>query len=205
MGAIATIGIFSILWRENRLYRFFEHLFIGVACGYLLCRSYIDVIKPMWWNPIVVDGAWWRMFPFFIALMYYFVYSRKYSWVAKLLIGFMFGLTAGDTVKAFVTRYSPQLGSSFKPLIVKAGASAVDWQASFSSWVFLVVLLCVISYFFFSIEHKHFGLKTSSKLGRWFIMVYLGAIFGTTVMGRMSLLISRLLYLFRDWIPLVKV
>lgn len=203
-GAIATIGIFSILWRENKLYRFFEHLFIGLASGLILARNFTNIIKPMWWDAIVSEGAWWRMFPLFIALMYYFVYSRKYSWVARLVIGFFFGWWAGAGIKAFVTRYSPQLESSFKPLIAKASAGAVDWLASFSNWIFLIALLCVVSYFFFSIEHKRPTLRTSSSLGRWFIMIYLGAIFGTTVMGRMSLLIARLLYLFREWIPLLQ-
>lgn len=203
-GAIATIAIFSILWRENKLYRFFEHLFIGLASGLLLYRSFTNIIKPMWWDAMVNEGAWWRMFPLIVALMYYFVYSRKYSWVARLVIGVFFGWYAGAGIKAFVTRYSPQIGSSFKPLIVKSSSTAIDWYASFSGWVFLITLLCVVTYFFFSIEHKRPVLRTSSLLGRWFIMIYLGAIFGTTVMGRMSLLIARLLYLFRDWIPLVK-
>ncbi|MBI2300973.1 MAG: hypothetical protein HYU66_18840, partial [Armatimonadetes bacterium] len=33
MGAIATLAILSVVYRENRFYRFFEHVFIGVATG----------------------------------------------------------------------------------------------------------------------------------------------------------------------------
>jgi len=34
-------------------------------------------------------------------------------------------------------------------------------------------------------------------------MIAFGASFGYTVMGRLSLLIGRINYLFQDWIPLI--
>lgn len=33
LGGIATLAIFSFLIKENSFYRFFEHLFIGIAAG----------------------------------------------------------------------------------------------------------------------------------------------------------------------------
>ena len=42
IGGFFTLGIFSYLWRENRFYRFCEHLFIGIAAGWaLLARRWI--------------------------------------------------------------------------------------------------------------------------------------------------------------------
>ncbi len=35
LSGIGTLAIFSFLLKENAFYRFFEHLFIGIAAGYL--------------------------------------------------------------------------------------------------------------------------------------------------------------------------
>ena len=31
VGVIATIGLYTVLYRENKFYRFFEHVFLGLA------------------------------------------------------------------------------------------------------------------------------------------------------------------------------
>ena len=33
IGVGCTLGIYSILYKENKIYRFFEHLYIGLASG----------------------------------------------------------------------------------------------------------------------------------------------------------------------------
>ena len=57
-------------------------------------------------------------------------------------------------------------------------------------------------YFYFSKEHK--GVWESAKVGIWFIMIAFGAHFGYTVMGRISLLIGQVQFIFIDWLKLVK-
>ena len=67
----------------------------------------------------------------------------------------------------------------------------------------LIGVICTISYFYFSREHKGL-LKVTSSIGIWFVMVGFGASFGYTVMARVSLLIGRLQFLFTDWIHLIR-
>lgn len=58
----------------------------------------------------------------------------------------------------------------------------------------IILFLGVIStlvYFFFSIEHKG-GVRVVSRIGVYFLMIYFGASYGYTVMGRLSLLYGRL-------------
>ena len=57
------------------------------------------------------------------------------------------------------------------------------------------------SYFFFSFEHKHVVVQRTAAAGRWFLMIGFGAIFGATVMGRMTLFIGRLNFILTDWWP----
>lgn len=55
-GAICTFAIFSILYRENRYYRLFEHIFIGLATGYGFYTTWSEVLEPDWWKPLVTEG-----------------------------------------------------------------------------------------------------------------------------------------------------
>ena len=60
-----------------------------------------------------------------------------------------------------------------------------------------------MSYFFFSIPHEgKVGrvLGRSAGAGRWFLMIAFGAMFGNTVMARISLFIGRVQFLLNDWI-----
>lgn len=60
-----------------------------------------------------------------------------------------------------------------------------------SSIVLFLGVISVLVYFFFSIEHKG-AVKWVSYVGISFLMIYFGASYGYTVMGRLSLLYGRL-------------
>ena len=74
----------------------------------------------------------------------------------------------------------------------------------FSSWPLITNILiilgvfCALTYFYFSKEHTGaFG--ASAKFGIWTLMVGFGAGFGLTVMGRVSLLAERVVFI-RDYL-----
>jgi small neutral amino acid transporter SnatA (MarC family) len=60
-----------------------------------------------------------------------------------------------------------------------------------------------MAYFFFSIDHKSRGMRSTASLGRWFLMFAFGAMFGSTVMARMALFIGRLDFITNEWGPVV--
>lgn len=62
----------------------------------------------------------------------------------------------------------------------------------FTTIVIFVGVFCVLFYFFFSIEHKG-PVRAFSRVGILFLMIYFGASYGNTVMGRLSLLYGRVL------------
>ena len=70
--------------------------------------------------------------------------------------------------------------------------------------MFLVAFLgmiCSLSYFFFSKEHKGL-LGVTSKIGIFTLMIGFGTGFGLTVMGRVALLGHRVSFL-HDWVQQV--
>lgn len=137
-----------------------------------------------------IGYRWWWAFAMIVGLMYYTVLSPRFGWMSRLSLGFLMSLwAAGFTFKAFVIQVSPQIKDSFRPIF------GVDFVTAFNNIVFVAVLLCVMVYFFFSVEHRHILIRGPASLGRWLLMLTFGIVFGNTVMGRFSLFISRLDFL----------
>lgn len=351
IGAICTLGIYTILYRENKVYRFFEHLYIGLAVGFGLAQTVAQVLEPVWWQAMMTERAavitkfdkapkiqgvwldkdekkegdgswrwqpsqtpnlsltdipadwgtpnymklwmridkpvsdgkvtlslkilnpdtkkpatmsidvqanfsgwrelllnlkefsvtgepyrpfekagkynvlgdvesvefvandalqranptihldelrhcigyrWWWAFVGVIGLMFYTILTPRLAWMSRMALSLMMGLGAGYTFKGFVLEVGPQIYKSFKPLF------GVDWQVAVNNAIFMAVLLCVMTYFFFSIEHRHPAIREPARLGRWLLMLTFGIVFGNTVMGRFSLFIARLDFLFYE-------
>lgn len=216
MGGIATLAIYSFLIKENPFYRFFEHLFIGIAAAWGIVFSFKNFIWPDLLVPMLgldvmrfPDGttshpyqAWTLLyiFPMLFGLLFYFVYSKRYAWLAKVAIGFMLGVAGGAELEGFFNLILPQIIGSFKPLVVFEGGS-FDWFASVSNWVFLLTLISVMYYFFFTFPRRSPQAEKLATTGRWLMMVCFGAYFGSTVMARMALLVERLDFLISKWGP----
>lgn len=209
IGAICTLGLYSMLYRENKVFRFFEHLFIGLGTGYLILLTWTDVLKPRWWDPMVVDGQWWLAAALPLGLLFYTVYSRRHAWMARLMFGFFFGLTAGQAFQRYAAVQFPLIRSAVDVPLVnppEVHAPGAYWltpfSATFNNLLFLVIVASVMTYFFFSFEQKNKAVLGVSKLGRYLLMFAFGAIFGSTIMARLSLLIGRVYFLLHDWLHL---
>jgi len=224
LGGFGTLAIFSFLIKENPFYRFFEHLFIGIASGFGIVGGVKNFLYPKVLVPLLgldimqfPDGTYsstydYRellfIFPMLFGLLFYFIYSPKHSWLAKLVIGFSLGASGGIAFDGFFTEMLPQIVSSFKPLVVFSGVGdgrTIDWGKSATSIVFVFTLLSVMYYFFFSFKQSASGpLQKFSYAGRWLMMICFGAFFGSTVMARMALLVERLSFLTSDFAQALK-
>ncbi|MGD0092363.1 MAG: hypothetical protein ABSE73_20800 [Planctomycetota bacterium] len=86
------------------------------------------------------------------------------------------------------------------------GGLSLDWWSSsgmLANWIFAVTLICVMTYFLFSLEHNRPGIYQASLAGRWLMMLCFGAFFGSTIMARMALLVERLQFLIQQWLPTI--
>lgn len=197
-GALCIFGIYTVLYRENKCYRLFEHIFIGMYAGYTVYVTWAQVLKPKWWDPMTAEGQWFLIFDAIGGSMFYFIYSRKHAWISRVVFGLFMGFSAGGIFREYYETYFPQMGSSMKSFATSTGAITLGHV--FSVIVFYVIFIAAMSYFFFSFEHKHPAVTSTAKAGRWFLMIGFGAMFGSTVMGRMTLFIGRLNYLINVWI-----
>lgn len=216
LGVVATLAIFSILYKENPLFRFVEHIFIGLAVGYGTILAWMRIVKPLWYEQYMPNsvaggtegGQWWLLIPFLFGLLFFTVYFPRISWMNRFIMSVLMGFAAGFAFKGFVNLLGPQLVAAFRPPLtvyqptgVEAGINNIPvfgvWLHPFALIAF-IVMSCTLAYFFFSIEHKSAWIRKPANAGRVFIMITLGAIFGTTVMGRFSLVIERFSYLLES-------
>ena len=215
IAGLATLAIFSFLYRENPFYRFFEHLYLGLGTGLTIMATiqfffWPEVLKPLLGLDTVVfpDGTAAApydpkqllfLIPMAFGGLYYFILSKRHNWIAQLVIGLGLGCSGGLAFKGTLNELLPQLTDSFRPLYVPDNSFQ-----TFSNLVFVFTLVSALSYFFFTFKTNQRGpVKSASSAGRWMMMGCFGAFFGTTIMARMALLVERLDFLLNDWLPKV--
>ena len=203
LSALITLMLFSILYKENPIYRIAEHLYVGTSAAHGIVTAWNNTVKPAI-TSMPTAGTWWEIIPMVIGLLIYFNMYRPYAWIARIPMAFWIGYNAALVLSARqVIPFFTQMTQSIKPLVVMTKGS-FDWWNSFNNILFVTIVLGVLIYFFFTIERKGV-FKYAANWGRIAIMFGFGASFGNTVMARISLLIGRLTFLFGDWLHLLKV
>lgn len=220
VGVIGTIGLYSILYKENRFYRLAEHVFLGLAAGWSIVAFWTTTLKSGWWDKIVgssaegatpaVHGHWAYVLLLPIGLMAYFVFNKKHGWISRIPIGIILGLVVGQEAGNFIQAKMPQINASMKPIVPNFNEGftvpatpvpgALYPSQAIGNILFLVTTLTVLSYFLFSFDIKSKFMRNSTTTGRWLMMIGFGAIFGNTVMTRFTLLIDRMYFIWIEWL-----
>ena len=201
LAALVTLMLFSILYKENPLYRIAEHLYVGASAAHGIVTTWNNTVKPAL-TAMPTKGTWWEIIPMVLGLLIYFNMYRPYAWIARIPMGFWIGYNAALVLSARqVIPFLSQMTTAIKPLVVmKAGV--FDPAQTVNNILFVTIVLGVLTYFFFTVEHKGI-FKYAANWGRLAIMIGFGASFGNTVMARISLLIGRFTFLFHDWLGLL--
>ncbi len=219
-----TLIMYSFLYRDNPLFKIAENLYVGVALGYGVVITWRQGLFPLVIEPLFLaptSSALWaaimsRGVPIILGLLLLTRLSGKHSWLSRYSYAPQIGWGSGLGIAVvFHTLILKQLQAAIGSLVGANGhtdSCQGDWCGSaFSQWLMHVGLpvlgaatmvagtVCVLFYFFFSVEHKRLG-KATSNVGIWFLMVSFGATFGSTVMGRMALLVDRFHFLMEDWL-----
>ncbi|MCK4352635.1 hypothetical protein KAW65_04425 [candidate division WOR-3 bacterium] len=201
VAAFLTLCIFSFLYKDNPLYKFAEHLYVGSSAAYMLVYFYFFNIKPMLIDKFIAEtglARWILIIPTFLGVIMLLRIHPKIGWISRWSIAFTMGIGAGIGIVAGIHGYIlPQTKATFLPLFIKG-----DLIQSANNIILVVGVLTTFLFFYFSKEHKGL-LKPPVKIGMAFIMVSFGASFGYTVMARLSLLIGRIYFLLHNWLHLI--
>ena len=205
IAAVLTLAILTFLHKDNPVFRMAENIFAGISLGYYIGIVLNQTLKPNLFLPIRNElqraAAEHRLpvhdmdllFAAAIGLLLYFRYIPKVAWLSRFALAIYVGYYVGVTMlQKLQGEVLPQMKSAMKPI------TGLNAETLFNV-IYFVGVLTVLIYFFFS--KKHEGLYgRAASVGVWFLMISFGAAFGYTVMGRVSLLIGRLDFLWNDWL-----
>jgi hypothetical protein len=206
VAALAVVAILSLLWRENRLYRVAEHLLLGLTVGFVAAATWAELLRPKWYQPFAEAlstrdplGIFVGFSALALGCCWYGLYFPKTEWLSRLALGVVLGAAAGQAIKNNFTQQMPLVVTSFRsPIEISAGK--VDWLGSLNNSLFLLALVTVLLFFFFSFDQKNPAVKLATRIGRFWLMVGFGVYFGNTVMTRLAVLIERVWFVTQDFV-----
>jgi hypothetical protein len=196
-----TLSLYSFLYKDNPLFKFAEHVFVGVAAAYIFGQYWYQSL----YGEIIASftaaeagpeahSRWLLLIPTLLGLLMLTRFSKRIGWLSRYAFAFFVGVGAGFTIPRYISSFVlAQMGPSLAP---------ITWSVEGLNLVIILIgVVSVLIYFFFSVEHTG-AVGVVSKVGVWFLMVSFGASFGYTIMARLSLLIGRIGFLMRDWLGL---
>ncbi len=194
LGALLTLCIYSFLYRDNPLYKFAEHVYVGISAGYFVAAEVHNVLLPNLIAPLRSDFGhrFYLLVPGLLGVMVFFAFSRRLNWLLRYPLSFVVGMGAGLTVTAMLSA----------DVMAQVQATALPLN-SVNNVLLAGGVLATLVYFFFSAEHKG-AVGGVAAAGVWYLMIAFGAAFGYTVMARISLLIGRMQFLLGDWLHLLR-
>ena len=204
VGAFFTLSIFTFLYKDDPFFRFSESVFAGVSLGYYIGLTFGQTFVPNIITPLreggftpFVEWNWWTLIiPVALGVLLYARYIPKIAWVSRFSLAIYVGYYTGID---FMQRLQGEVLPQSADTIISLGQGWGDPVAWISTLIMTIGVVTVLVYFFFSAEHKGF-VGGVSKLGIWFLMVSFGAAFGYTIMGRISILVGRVVFLLGEWI-----
>lgn len=203
IAAFLTLGIFSFLYRDNPVYKFCEHLFVGVSAGYWVVLTFFSSLRPNLLDPLFgsfsTDRHYLLIIPFVLSLFLFSRFFPRGDWLSRWPIAMILGVYPALRITGFGQGdLVQQINGSILPLWIAGNPGE-----TFNNILLVAGLLATLTFFFFSKEHTG-AVGGVARLGVYFLMVSFGASYGYTVMARVSLLIGRVMFLLDNWLGLVR-
>ncbi len=188
VGVFVTLMVLSFLYKENPFFRLTEYVFIGLATGYAFVAS-LRLFVNQALNPILVGGDLTFIVPVLLGALFYAQFTKKYSALYRVPLSLSIGYGLGITIwSVFATYFVKQVAASIVPLFTG------NLLSTFDNVVLVAGTILSLSYFILHREQK--GVWGGfTKIGKYFILAAFGAVFGSTVLGRMAIIIQRVQFL----------
>ena len=178
---ICTLAMYSyILYKENIVYRIGESTLIGIALGNLSLMA-IKSLSNSGFQPFM-QGNYLLIIPLLIGPLFFLQhagapYYRLARWPTAMLSGI--GLAVAIRGSGHTYIYN-QVQASLVPL-------------NFNNGIKIICLLSTLFYFMYTIDvSSNPTVRRIHSFGRYAIMIYLGAMFGSVTMSRLTYVTGRM-------------
>ncbi len=207
IAAILTFMVWSYLLGDNPAFRIAEHLFVGIAVGYAVVVAWFNVVQPALFGAVAPQSPALAAVPLVLCLLLMAKVRPAWSGVGNIAVAFLVGVGAALAVGgALFGTLGPQVAATASLSLDPADYG--DTQSALASpflWQNLAVLVGTVgTFFYFTFNTQPQGplggfretfTRFWSGIGRWVIMMMLGALFANTMTSRFALLIGRVQWL----------
>lgn len=186
-----TLMVLSFLYKENPFFRLTEYVFIGLSSGYGFAAA-LRLFISQALNPIFVYGSLDFIVPVVLGALFYAQFTKKYSLLYRLPLSLAIGYGLGVTIWSVMqTYFVRQVRATMVPLFTSNLLTTLD--------NLILVVGTILSLSYFILHREQTGTWGGiTRVGKYFVLATLGAVFGSTVLGRMAIIIQRIQFLVGD-------
>ena len=184
-----TIAILSyVLYRENPVYKVAEAAFVGISLGNVVVMAIRSLISSGV-NPLI-GGEAILVVPLALGLLLFSVYSKRLGKLSQWPVAVMGGVGVGLAIRGAIHTYIyDQIQASIGPIVVLG-----DSMTTLNAIIVLVGVVSTLAYFLFTVEGGKQGTRVKT-MGRYFMMLFFGAMFGQVAMTRITYISGRAQFL----------
>lgn len=199
LGATLTLLIFSYLLGDNPLYRLALHIFVGVSVAYALIVALGSVILPALSPPDTSDPGirllWGiSIIGVVLGLLLLPRGMRGLSWLSDVSVTILLGVGVGVALGgALLGTLTPQLDAATNP-------STPELLRPLGQTIAVVGTITGLTVFSFTGRRPSRRLLNrllngGARIGRWFILIGFGAVYGGLLVASLSFFADRVQYL----------
>ncbi len=211
-----TVMVLSYIFGDNPLFKLAEYIFVGVSVGYAVLVGWYLVLAPALFQ--LTPGAdtyniLTKLPPALLAFLLIFKVqpnqTRAGGALGSLALAFLVGVGAAAAIAGAAqgtlfpqTAVVAEINLSSANLVY-AGAPMFWLHNEFLSNI-VIIIGTVGTLFYFTFTFKPQGMLSGFRagfvdfwagMGRWVVLITLGALFANTVSARVALLVSRIQFL----------
>jgi len=184
-----VLAIYTILYRENPAFRIGEHLMVGATVGNAIVLA-IFQIRDLAWRKLQSGFATGNLsgmayiIPMILGVFLYFQFSSKLRYVARVSIALMLAVGLSLSIRGLIfVNVIGQIQGALAPL------------TNIQNVAYMIGVICALLYFVYEGRASK-AAGPLPKIGRYVLMLTMGAYFANTIMGRLSIVIGTLTSVF---------
>lgn len=191
ISAVLSLCIFSFLWKDSRVYRWAQNIFLGIGAGHGLAVAFRSLRNSLFY-PLFEEKKFSLVLPLILLLLLYTKFIPKLEYLSKISLAFPIGLGAGIVLRSTIGgQLFPQVAATLLPL------------NSINNIIIVLGTFCVTFYFLFTIKANR-NTRVLGKVGIYLMMVTFGISFATSVAANTAIYLGFLQNIFGTWLGIIK-
>lgn len=220
---ILTLMVFSYILNDNPLFKLAEHIFVGVSAGYAVLIIIYMVIMPAFFSIQLNNGTissvnlLTKLPPILFCILLFLkiipTQSKIISMLGSITLAFLVGVGAAVAIGGAL------LGTLYPQTLAVASINLSPSNPAYAdSPIFLlhneflsniiIIIGTIGTLFYFTFAQRQQGVAKGLRegivsfwagMGRWVILITMGALFANTVSARIALLASRIQFVVQGF------